>query len=168
MPIKPADRACRSVFRHLSLPQRSRLVLGADLNCSESRRAAARPDPESEGGLPPKADLQSARLERQLSAVSAHSARAGPAPKGGSYYRMPDLRWLCEVVHTWGRNTRGTLLVRGLTISGAMSDADDVQRCDLATSPDAMKGSVSATGPIRAMPFVVPTQTAVRDSESSA
>jgi hypothetical protein len=36
MPIKPADRARRSVFRHLSLPQRSRLVLGADLNCSES------------------------------------------------------------------------------------------------------------------------------------
>ena len=38
MPIKPADRARRSVFRHLSLPQRSRLVLGADLNCSESKR----------------------------------------------------------------------------------------------------------------------------------
>ena len=31
---------------------------------------------------------------------------------------MSDLRWLCEVAHTWGRNTRGTLLVRGLTISG--------------------------------------------------
>jgi hypothetical protein len=35
---------------------------------------------------------------------------------------MSDLRWLCEVVHTWGRNTRGTLPVRGLT--------HDVQRCD--------------------------------------
>src|SRR5262249_502402 len=118
MPIKPADRACRSVFRHLSLPQRSRLVLGADLNCSESRRAAAPPRPESEGGLPPKADPPSAHLERQLWGVSGHSARAGPAPKGGSYYRMPDLRWLCEVVHTWGRNTRGTLPVRGRTIGG--------------------------------------------------
>src|SRR5262245_39782258 len=29
--------AVRSVFRHLSLPQRCRPVLGADLNCSESR-----------------------------------------------------------------------------------------------------------------------------------
>ena len=43
---------------------------------------------------------------------------------------MSDLRWLCEVAHTWGRNTRGTLPVRGLTISGTMSDAHDVQRCD--------------------------------------
>jgi hypothetical protein len=34
----PADRPVRSVFRHLSLSQRGRLVLGADLNCSESRR----------------------------------------------------------------------------------------------------------------------------------
>ena len=52
---------------------------------------------------------------------------------------MSDLRWLCEVAHTWGRNTRGTLPVRSLTIGGdsgvsrsvgTMSDADDVQRCD--------------------------------------
>jgi len=35
---QPADRPVRSVFRHLSLPQRGRLVLGANLNCSESRR----------------------------------------------------------------------------------------------------------------------------------
>src|SRR5215472_17679501 len=41
----------------------------------------------------------------------------GLFPKG-SYYRMSDLRWLCEVVHTWGQNTRGTLPVRGLTIGG--------------------------------------------------
>jgi len=32
-------RAWRSVYRTLSLPQSSRQVLGADLNCSESRRA---------------------------------------------------------------------------------------------------------------------------------
>src|SRR5262245_21719041 len=43
---------------------------------------------------------------------------------------MSDLRWLCEVVHTWGQNTRGTLPVRGLTIGGTMSDAHEVQRCD--------------------------------------
>src|SRR5215471_5023661 len=33
-----ADRPIRSIFRHLSLPQRGRLVLGADMNRSESRR----------------------------------------------------------------------------------------------------------------------------------
>jgi len=43
---------------------------------------------------------------------------------------MSDLRWLCEVVHTWGQNTRGTLPVRGLTIGGTKSDAHEVQRCD--------------------------------------
>src|SRR5262245_46689945 len=37
MRYQPADRPVRSVFRHLSLPQRCRLVLGVDLNCSESR-----------------------------------------------------------------------------------------------------------------------------------
>src|SRR6516164_11229123 len=32
MRYQPADRPVRSVFRYLSLPQRGRLVLGADLN----------------------------------------------------------------------------------------------------------------------------------------
>jgi len=41
---------------------------------------------------------------------------------------MSDLRWLCEVAHTWGRNTRGRLPV-GVSV-GTTSDADDVQRCD--------------------------------------
>jgi hypothetical protein len=50
---QPADRARRSVFRRLSLPQRSRLVLGADLNRSESRRW-------------PAADHRSARWRRRV------------------------------------------------------------------------------------------------------
>src|SRR5262245_12763923 len=38
MRYQPADGPARSAFRHLSLPQRGRLVLGVDLNRSESRR----------------------------------------------------------------------------------------------------------------------------------
>jgi len=37
--ISAAGRPVRSVFRHLGLPQTGPEVLGADLNCSESRRA---------------------------------------------------------------------------------------------------------------------------------
>src|SRR5262249_27832507 len=53
MRYQPANRPVRSVFRHLSLPQRGGLVLGADLNCSESRRRPAPqvppPDQDSTG-----------------------------------------------------------------------------------------------------------------------
>jgi len=81
---------------------------------------------------------------------------------------MSDLRWLCEVAHTWGRNTRGTLSVRSLTIGGdsgvslsvgTMSDADDVQRCDFRKRGHVTgrnEGISFASGPIRAMSFVVP------------
>src|SRR5262249_38734371 len=48
--ISAADRLVRSVFRHLSLPQRGRLVLGADLNCSESRRWPALKVPPARPG----------------------------------------------------------------------------------------------------------------------
>src|SRR5262245_50867671 len=71
---------------------------------------------------------------------------------------MSDLRWLCEVVHTWGQNTRGTLPVRGLTIGGTKSDAHEVQRCDFCKRGHVTgcnKGSVSASVPIRAMSLVV-------------
>src|SRR5262249_2769620 len=37
--ISAAGRPVRSVFRHLGLPQTGPEVLGADLNCSESRWA---------------------------------------------------------------------------------------------------------------------------------
>src|SRR5262249_13965957 len=46
MRYQPADRPVRSVFRHLSLLQRGWLVLGSDLNCSESAWAAAGPAPQ--------------------------------------------------------------------------------------------------------------------------
>ena len=52
-----------------------------------------------------------------IGSLCAFSA-SGACSKEGSYHRMSDLRWLCEVAHTWGRNTRGTLPVRGLTIGG--------------------------------------------------
>src|SRR5262249_14696779 len=47
-----ADRPVRSVFRHFSLPQRGRLIFGADLNCSESkrRRPSKRLQPEQASG----------------------------------------------------------------------------------------------------------------------
>src|SRR5215467_1306521 len=70
---------------------------------------------------------------------------------------MSDLRWLCEVAHTWGRNTRGTMPVRGLTIGG-----DHVRRRRrgalqfLQAWPRHNEGISSVSGPIRVMSFVVP------------
>jgi hypothetical protein len=50
-----------------------------------------------------------------LCAFSASEAR----PKRRiPHYCMSDLPGLCEVVHTWARNTRGTLRARGFTIGG--------------------------------------------------
>src|SRR5262249_41084132 len=36
--ISPPTDPCARFFRHLSLPQNGGLILGADLNCSESKR----------------------------------------------------------------------------------------------------------------------------------
>src|SRR5262249_22273191 len=62
--------------------------------------------------------LPGARALSIKAILSGGAVPPGPVPKEGSYYRMSDVRWLCEVAHTWGRNTRGTLPVRGLTIGG--------------------------------------------------
>jgi hypothetical protein len=64
---------------------------------------------------------------------------------------MSDLRWLCEVVHTWGQNTRGTLPVRGLTIG---VDPHEVQRCDFCKRGHVTgcnEGISSTSVPMRAM-----------------
>src|SRR5215469_528593 len=91
-----------------------------------------------------------------IGSLCAFSA-SGACSKEGSYHRMSDLRWLCEVAHTWGRNTRGTMPVRGLTIGG-----DHVRRRRrgalqfLQAWPRHNEGISSVSGPIRVMSFVVP------------
>ena len=43
---------------------------------------------------------------------------------------MSDLRWLCEVVHTWGKTLVGRCPSVVSRSVGTMSDAHEVQRCD--------------------------------------
>src|SRR5262245_40743024 len=43
---------------------------------------------------------------------------------------MSDLRWLCEVVHTWGKTLVGRCPSGVSRSVGTMSDAHEVQRCD--------------------------------------
>jgi len=82
---------------------------------------------------------------------------------------MSDLRWLCEVAHTWGRNTRGTLLVRGLTISGGHVRRRRRAALRFGHVTGRNEGISFRHWTDKGYAFcVVPTQTAVRDSESSA
>src|SRR6516165_3227961 len=64
-----------------------------------------------------------------IGSLCAFSA-SGACSKEGSYHRMSDLRWLCEVVHTWGETLVGRCPSGVSRSVGTMSDAHDVQRCD--------------------------------------
>src|SRR6516165_11723845 len=64
-----------------------------------------------------------------IGSLCAFSA-SGACSKEGSYHRMSDLRWLCEVAHTWGETLVGRCPSGVSRSVGTLSDADDVQRCD--------------------------------------